>query len=78
MARDTTFKVKFNEQWRGGEKLLDIHNKLHDMFDDLLSEARGHDADLGRVVISQSNRCAATILGKSECRCGPVRDHQST
>lgn len=51
LARDTTFKVKFNEQWRG-DKLLDIPTKLHDMFDDLLSEARGHDADLGRVVLS--------------------------
>jgi hypothetical protein len=54
LARDTTFKVKFNEQWRG-DKLLDIPTKLHDMFDDLLSEARGHDADLGRVVISHSS-----------------------
>lgn len=35
-ARDTTFKVKFNEQWRG-DKLIDIQNKLHDMFEDLLS-----------------------------------------
>ena len=51
LARDTTFKVKFNEQWRG-DKLLDIPTKLHDMFDDLLSEARGHNADLGRVVLS--------------------------
>ena len=49
-ARDTTFKVKFNEQWRG-DKLIDIQNKLHNMFDDLLSQARGHDADLGRVVL---------------------------
>lgn len=51
LARDTTFKVKFNDQWRG-DKLLDIPTKLHEMFDDLLSEARGHDADLGRVVLS--------------------------
>lgn len=32
--------------------MLDIPTKLHEMFDDLLSEARGHDADLGRVVLS--------------------------
>lgn len=51
MARETTFKVKFNEQWRG-DKLVDIQTKLHNMFDDLLSQARGHDADLGRVVLS--------------------------
>ncbi|XP_065934895.1 uncharacterized protein [Magallana gigas] len=48
LARDVSFKVKFNEQWRG-EKLVDIYEKLHAMFDDVLSQARGHDADLGRV-----------------------------
>lgn len=40
MARETTFKVKFNEQWRG-DKLVDIQTKLHNMFDDLSSQARG-------------------------------------
>jgi hypothetical protein len=54
LARDTTFKVKFNDQWQGG-KLVDIYNKLHDMFDDVLSQARGHKADLGRVVVSHPN-----------------------
>lgn len=54
LARDTTFKVKFNDQWRG-DKLIDIYDKLHDMFDDVLSQARGHDADLGRVVLSHPN-----------------------
>lgn len=54
LARDVSFKVKFNEQWRG-EKLVDIYEKFHDMFDDVLSQARGHDADLGRVVISHPN-----------------------
>ena len=51
LARDTTFKVKFNDQWRG-DRLKDIHDKLHDMFNDVLSQARGHDADLGRVVLN--------------------------
>ncbi|KAK3105356.1 hypothetical protein FSP39_023301 [Pinctada imbricata] len=51
LARDTTFKMKFNDQWRG-DKLIDIHDKLHEMLDDVLSQARGHDADLGRVVLS--------------------------
>ena len=46
LARDTTFKVKFSEQWRG-DKLIDIQNALHNMFDDLLSQARGHNADIG-------------------------------
>ena len=54
LARDTSFKVKFNDQWRG-EKLVDIYKKLHNMFDDVLSQARGHDADLGRVVLSHPN-----------------------
>lgn len=54
LARDTYFRVKFNDQWQG-EKLVDIYQKLHDMFDDVLSQARGHDADLGRVVLSHPN-----------------------
>lgn len=54
MAHDTCLKIKFNDQWQG-EKLVDIYQKLHDMFDDVLSQARGHDADLGRVVLSHPN-----------------------
>jgi hypothetical protein len=54
LARDTSFKVKFNDKWRG-EKLVDIYKNLHDMFDDVLSQARGHDGDLGRVVVSHPN-----------------------
>lgn len=60
-VRDTTFKVKFNEQWRGN-KLMDIQNNLHDMFEDLLSQARGHDADLGRVVISHPSLNNAIVV----------------
>lgn len=45
--------VKFNDQWQG-EKLVDIYQKLN-MFDDVLSLARGHDADLGRVVLCRPN-----------------------
>ena len=54
MAKDTTYKIKFNDQWKG-DKLADISDKLHDMFDDVLNQARGHDADLGRVVIHHSS-----------------------
>jgi hypothetical protein len=54
LARDTTFKVKFNDEWRG-DRLIDIHDKLRNMFDDVLSQARGHDANLGRVVLSHPN-----------------------
>lgn len=46
MTTETTFKLKINEQWTG-EKLVDIYDKLHDMFNDVL----GDDSDLGRVVI---------------------------
>lgn len=51
LATDTKFELKFNDQWKG-DKLSDIDNKLHDMFDDVLSEARGHNADLGRVLLN--------------------------
>lgn len=54
LARDTIFKIKFNDQWRG-EKLMDIYDQLHNMFDDVLSQARGQNADLGRVVLSHPN-----------------------
>lgn len=50
MAHDTTFKVKFNDKWKG-DRLIDIYDKLHEMIDDVLSQARGHDADFGRVVL---------------------------
>ena len=50
LATQTTYKVKFNDTWKG-EKLQDITNQLHNMFDDVLNKTRGHDADLGRVVI---------------------------
>lgn len=60
-VRDTTFKVKFNEQWQGN-KLMDIQNNMHDMFEDLLSQARGHDADLGRVVISHPSLNNAIVV----------------
>uniref|UniRef100_A0A8W8MIW4 Uncharacterized protein n=1 Tax=Magallana gigas TaxID=29159 RepID=A0A8W8MIW4_MAGGI len=60
-VRDTTFKVKFNEQWRG-KKLIDIQSNLHDMFEDLLLQARGHDADLGRVVISHPSLNNAIVV----------------
>lgn len=61
LARDTCFKIKFNDQWRG-EKLVDIYDKLHDMFDDVLSQARGSDADLSRVVVSHLNLNNAIVV----------------
>ena len=54
LATDTSYKVKFNEQWQG-ERLKDISDQLHNMFEDVLSQARGHDADLGRVIVQHPN-----------------------
>ena len=50
---DTTYRVKFNEEWRG-EKLLDLHQQVTQMFEDVLTRARGDlsDEDLGRIVIN--------------------------
>ena len=51
-AVDTTFKVKFNDQWQG-DKLVDILEELDNMFGHILQEAREGraDNDLGRVII---------------------------
>ena len=51
-AKETTFTVKFNSNWRG-RKLLDIYNEVFNMFDDVLAQATaGYDSDdIGRVVI---------------------------
>lgn len=51
LAKDTTYKVKLNNNWNG-ENLRDIYKKLHEMFEDVLHLARGHNADLGRVVLN--------------------------
>jgi hypothetical protein len=50
LAKDTSYKVKFNENWYG-ERLLDIYQNLHETLDEVLQQARGHDADLGGVVL---------------------------
>ena len=51
-AIDRTYQVKINEKHHG-EKLEDIRDGLHQMFEHVLQEARGDLAgnDLGRVVI---------------------------
>lgn len=45
-----------------GNLFLDITNKLHEMLDDLLSQARGHDANLGGVVISHRSLSNASVV----------------
>lgn len=49
-AIDTTYQIKFNDQWKG-DKLKDINDQLHHMFDDVLNNMRGKPSDLGRVVV---------------------------
>ena len=53
-AIDRTYQVKINKKHHG-EKLEDIRDGLHQMFEHVLQEARGDLAgnDLGRVVIQQ-------------------------
>ena len=54
LAKDTTYNVKFNDQWQG-KRLQDIHKELQNMFEDVLQQVRTHDADLGRVVVNHPN-----------------------
>lgn len=51
-AIERIYDVKFNEQWQG-KSLIELHNSLIDMFDDILKQARGslNDNDLVTVVI---------------------------
>ncbi|XP_060564754.1 uncharacterized protein LOC132723964 [Ruditapes philippinarum] len=51
-AMDRTYQVKIDEQYNG-QRLQDVRQGLHQMFEDVLEEARGNLAgnDLGRVVI---------------------------
>ena len=59
-AIDTTYQVKFSDEWQG-DKLKDLNIQLHQMFDDVLSNVRGTPTDLGRVVI-QNNGLKAPIV----------------
>ncbi|CAG2242131.1 unnamed protein product [Mytilus edulis] len=51
LAKETTYKVKFNDTWKG-KKLRNLKKELEKMFDDVLNKAKGNDNDLGRVIIS--------------------------
>lgn len=41
---------------------MDIYDYLHNMLDDVLSQARGSDADLGRVVLSHPKSNNAIVV----------------
>jgi len=49
-ATEQTFQVKFNDEWKG-DKLKNINDQLHRMFDDVLDKVRGDANDLGRIVV---------------------------
>ena len=51
-AVETTYKVKFNDQWQG-DKLANILERIDNMFEDILREAMEEKTgnDLGRVII---------------------------
>ena len=51
-AVDTTYQVQIDDRYRG-QRLRDILQGLHRMFEDILDEARGDLSgnDLGRVVV---------------------------
>jgi hypothetical protein len=51
-ALEINYEVQFNNHWQG-RKLVDLHDEVHNMMDDVLHQARGNLAgnDLGRVVI---------------------------
>lgn len=55
-AVEKIYQVKFNEQLKG-RNISDLHAQLHDMFDDVLQEAKIGlaDNDLGRVVLRHQN-----------------------
>lgn len=51
-ATEFTYKVKFDDQWRG-RRLIDLRDRLHRMFSDLLERARQdiQDDDLLTIII---------------------------
>ena len=51
-ATETTYRVRFNEQWQG-RRLADLRRQLHRLFEDLLARGREgvNDNDLLRVIL---------------------------
>ncbi len=66
-ATDTSYEIKFNDQW-AGNKLIDLHSDLNDMFDDVLQEVAGNlpdgalDGHMGRVIIKHQGLDGAIIV----------------
>lgn len=52
LAKETTYKIKFKDQWKG-EKIRNILGEISTMFDDVLHKAKGNnESDMGRVIIT--------------------------
>lgn len=50
LAKETTYKIKFTDEWKG-KKIRDLITDIRHMFDDVLTRVKGGDQDLGRVVL---------------------------
>ena len=62
-ATETTYKVKFNDQWQG-RRLRDLRRQLHRLFEEVLDRARVglNDNDLLRVVIRHDALNHAVVI----------------
>ncbi|CAC5412404.1 unnamed protein product [Mytilus coruscus] len=62
LAKEMTYKIKFNDQWKG-KKIRDILKEVRGMFDDVLNRARGNnESDLGRVIVTRPDLNNATVV----------------
>lgn len=66
-ATEITFKVRFNDQWYG-ERLADLRQQLHQLFEELLAKAREDvaDNDLIRVVLRHDDLNRAIVVPLQE------------
>lgn len=51
LARETTCRIQFRTGWKN-KKMKDLIKQVHPMFDDVLSNVKENDGDLGRIVIN--------------------------
>jgi hypothetical protein len=63
-ATERTYEVRFDDQWRG-RRLVDLHDRVHAMMDDVLRQARGNltGSDLGRVIVQHDRLNNPIVVG---------------
>jgi len=63
-AVDTKYKVNLDQEHWQNKKLKDIHDDLHDMFEDVLNEAKqgAADNDSGKVLVHHPSLNDATVV----------------